>query len=108
MLLYVVTYRIGGSDTLKIVERRGTPSLGRGRGRGGIPRRPNAPDSINELVIEKFIAQKVKSVQFLEKRRHIVSLKTLLCLGLGLELGLGLAEIRFNQTCFRVSVVDPK
>jgi len=44
----------------------------------------------------------------LEKWRHFISSKTLLCFRLGLWLGLGLAKMRFRSTHFRASVVDPK
>jgi len=47
------------------------------------------------------------SVHYFEYWRYFVSSKTFCALGLGLELGLGFAEIIFGQTCFRASVVDP-
>jgi len=46
------------------------------------------------------------SVVTLSKKDIILPVRKLDC-ALGLELGLGLADIRFDQMCFRGSVVDP-
>jgi len=40
------------------------------------------------------------AVHFLEKLRYFVSPKTLLCLGLRLKLGLGLADVPFRSNVF--------